>query len=51
MDEALEVQQLRQLFAQELAEQGVVLPPEEAELILAVCVNAYWADAAAAQVA
>jgi hypothetical protein len=51
MHEVLEVEQLRQLFAQELAAQGVVLPPDEEELILTVCVNAYRSDAAALKVA
>ena len=42
--EAVQTQQLREVFAQELQAQGVVLPPGEEELILTLCVNAFRSD-------
>ncbi len=42
--EAVEVQQLQVVFAEELQAQGVVLTPDEEELILKLCVNTYRAE-------
>lgn len=37
---------LRDVFAQELAARGLVLPADERELILSLCVDRYLADEA-----